>query len=256
MSLLALESAIYAYPGAPPVLNGVSAAAGAGELIAIIGPNGAGKSTLLDLVAGLKTPASGRCIVDGLDSATTPRGAWCRLVAHVPQQAPANVPFTVEEVVLTGRIPYGRGLYENDDDYRAMEEAMERMRLAPFRDRSFQTLSGGEQQRVLLAAALAQQSPVLLLDEPSAHLDPQNEARLWALLHDLRALGRLILVVTHHLLLAAHHSDRIWLLHHGTLAADGTPGEALQPERLQAVFGVPFHRHTDEHGRLFLSYGN
>lgn len=256
MSLLALESAIYAYPGAPPVLNGVSAAAGAGELIAIIGPNGAGKSTLLDLVAGLKTPASGRCLVDGRDSAATPRGAWCRLVAHVPQQAPANVPFTVEEVVLTGRIPYGRGLYENDDDYRAMEEAMERMRLAPFRDRSFQTLSGGEQQRVLLAAALAQQSPVLLLDEPSAHLDPQNEARLWALLHDLRALGRLILVVTHHLLLAAHHSDRIWLLHHGTLAADGTPGEALQPERLQAVFGVPFHRHTDEHGRLFLSYGN
>ena len=256
MSLLRLVDVSFRYAGSPPVLNGISVEAGEAALVALVGPNGAGKSTLLDVVAGLKQPAAGQCFVEGLDAHRASRDAVCRMVAHVPQQTPAGIPFTVEEVVLTGRIPYGRGLYENDDDHRAMEEAIGRMRLEEFRGRRFDSLSGGEKQRVLLAAALCQQSPVLLLDEPSAHLDPENQAQLWALLGKLRDLGRLVLVVTHHLSLAARHADRVWVLHHGKLAADGSPEVALEPGLLERVFHVPFHRHVNGEGRLFLSYGN
>ncbi|MEP7365703.1 MAG: ABC transporter ATP-binding protein [Acidobacteriota bacterium] len=255
MSLLELVDVSYCFPAAPAVLEAITAKASEGQLIAVTGPNGAGKSTLLDIIAGLKEPATGECIVDGRVAHRTRRDEFCRLVAHVPQQVPAGVPYSVEEVVLTGRIPYGRGLYENDLDYEAMEQAMARMRLEPFRTRLFQSLSGGERQRVLLAAALCQQAKVLLLDEPSAHLDPENQAQLWDLLRELRDGGHLILVVTHHLALAARNTDRVWLLHRGKLVADAPPREAFHPERLEAVFNVAFHRHVNEEGRVFLTYG-
>ena len=255
MSLLKLAAVSYRYPGAPAVLEGITAEAQQGELIAVTGPNGAGKSTLLDLIAGLKTPATGVCLIDGRDAHRTRRDELCRQVAHVPQQVPAGIPYTVEEVVLTGRIPYGRGLYENDEDYAAMEEAIARLRLEPFRRRLFRSLSGGERQRVLMAAALCQHASVLLLDEPSAHLDPENQAQLWELLRELREMGHLVLVVTHHLALAAQHTNRVWLLHRGKLVADAAPAEAMQPDRLAAVFGVAFHRHVGSDGRVFLTYG-
>lgn len=183
------------------------------------------------------------------------REAICRLVAHVPQMIPVDVPFTVEEVILTGRIPHGKGLYENDDDYRAMEIAIERTRLDSFRGRMFSALSGGEKQRVLLAAALCQEAQILLLDEPSAHLDPENESSLWDLFQELRSLGYLILVVTHHLALAAQNADRIWLMHEGLLVADGPPCDAMKPSDLERVFHVPFHWHQNSEGRVFLTYG-
>jgi iron complex transport system ATP-binding protein len=183
------------------------------------------------------------------------RAELCRLVAHVPQAIPVDIPFTVEEVVLTGRIPYGRGLYENSDDYAAMELAIQRARLEPFRTRRFTTLSGGEKQRVLVAAALCQQAPILLLDEPGAHLDPENEAQLWELLRALRDDGQLVLVVTHHLALAAQNADRVWLLEKGRLVADGPPCDAMRPADLERVFHVPFHWHQNTEGRVFLTYG-
>ena len=253
--MLRLTNVSYQYPAAPAVLEEISADVRQPQLIALCGPNGAGKSTLLDIIAGLKHPATGECVVEGRVAHRTSRDQYCRLVAHVPQQVPTAIPYTVEEVVLTGRIPYGRGLYENDDDHRAMEAALARMRLEPFRTRRFHSLSGGERQRVLLAAALCQQTRVLLLDEPSAHLDPENQAQLWELLCELRDAGHLILVVTHHLALAAQNADRVWLLHRGKLVADATPVEAFQPARLEEVFRVAFHRHVSEEGRVFLTYG-
>ncbi|HEU0121368.1 MAG TPA: ABC transporter ATP-binding protein [Bryobacteraceae bacterium] len=255
MSLLAIDNLQFAYPGREPVLTGVSATAERAEVIAIAGPNGAGKSTLLDLLAGQKTPAGGACRVQGQDVRSMTRAALCRLVAHVPQGIPADVPFTVEEVVLTGRAPHGAGLFESDEDYRAMEQALRQARLQDFRGRRFSALSGGEKQRVLVAAALCQEAPVLLLDEPGAHLDPENEAALWELFHSLREAGRLVIVVTHHLALAAQNADRVWLLHQGRLAADGPPREAMRPEQLRTIFHVPFHWHESGEGRVFLSYG-
>lgn len=255
MSLLAIDGLRFTYPGREPVLRGVSATVRGPAVVAIAGPNGAGKSTLLDLIAGQKRPDGGIVSLQGRNALTMGREELCRMVAHVPQTIPADVPFTVEEVVLTGRIPYGRGLYENEADFAAMEMAMDRARLDAFRGRRFSTLSGGEKQRVLVAAALCQQAPILLLDEPSAHLDPENEALLWDLFAALKNAGHLILVVTHHLALAAQNADRIWLVEGGRLAADGPPCDAMRPADLERVFRVPFHWHQSEEGRVFLTYG-
>jgi iron complex transport system ATP-binding protein len=255
MSLLSIDALTFSYPGRSAVLTGITASADGPEVIAIAGPNGAGKSTLLDLLAGQKRPQSGMCRINGQNAHAMGREALCRLAAHVPQTIPSDVPFTVEEVILTGRIPYGRGLYENDDDHAAMELAIERTRLDGFRGRLFSKLSGGEKQRVLVAAALCQQAPILLLDEPSAHLDPENEAQLWELFRSLRDCGHLILVVTHHLALAAQNADRVWLLDQGRLAADGPPCDAMRPVDLERVFHVPFHWHQNAEGRVFLTYG-
>ena len=255
MSLLTIENLSFSYPGRGAVLMGITASAPGPEVIAIAGPNGAGKSTLLDLLSGQRRPESGTCRIQGRDAHAMGREELCRLVAHVPQMIPGDVPFTVEEVILTGRIPHGRGLYENDGDHAAMELAIERTRLNDFRDRRFSKLSGGEKQRVLVAAALCQQAPILLLDEPSAHLDPENEAQLWELLRALRDCGQLILVVTHHLALAAQYADRVWLLDTGQLVADGPPCEAMRPADLERVFRVPFHWHQSAEGRVFLTYG-
>ena len=255
MSCISLQSAGFSYPGRPQVLEAITATVDRPEVIALIGPNGAGKSTLLDLLAGQKVPETGHCRIQGQEAHRVPRAEFCRMVAHVPQSLPGDVPFTVEEVVLTGRIPYGRGLYENDDDHAAMELAFAETRLEAFRGRQFSKLSGGERQRVLLAAAICQQTPVLLLDEPSAHLDPENEAQLWDLLRRLREASKVVLVVTHHLALAAQNADRIWLLQEGRLVADGPPCDAMRPADLENVFRVPFHWHQNSEGRVFLTYG-
>lgn len=255
MSLLSIDGVGFAYPGRPDVLRGVTASAAGPEVIAIVGPNGAGKSTLLDILAGQKMPAAGTCRIHGREIPSMERKELCRIVAHVPQTIPIDIPFTVEEVILTGRIPYGRGLYENDDDYEAMERAIRQAGLDAFRGRRFSALSGGEKQRVLVAAALCQQAEILLLDEPGAHLDPENESYLWDLLAELRAAGHLVIVVTHHLALAAQNADRIWLLDRGRLAADAPPGDAMRPADLERVFHVPFHWHQNAEGRVFLTYG-
>lgn len=254
MSLLRLEEVSYSY-GPKQVLRSISASVEGPELIALIGPNGAGKSTLINIIAGRLRDYDGSCILRDENIRKMNRRQLCLEIAHVPQQKIDDIPFSVEEVVLTGRTPHGRGLYESNEDLAALEAALELTRLGPFRTRRFSTLSGGEQQRVLVAAAVAQASPVLLLDEPGAHLDPENQTELWDLLTLLRTQGKLILIVTHHLHLAARRSDRVWVLNEGQLSADAPPGEAMRPDRLEAVFHVPFHRHFDEQGSVFLSYG-
>jgi iron complex transport system ATP-binding protein len=254
VSLLRIEELSFRY-GATPVLRSLSINVEQPELIAIIGPNGAGKSTLINVIAGRLHRYTGRCLLREVDIRTMSRHEHCLVAAHVPQQKIDEIPFSVEEVILTGRTPHGRGLYESDEDLAALESALAVTRLAAFRSRPFASLSGGEQQRVLLAAAVAQASPVLLLDEPGAHLDPENQIELWDLLAQLRIEGRLILIVTHHLHLAARRSDRVWLLNQGELAADAPPGDAMRPDRLASVFHVPFEQHTNEQGTVFLNYG-
>lgn len=257
-SILSVRNVAYRFPKvACDAVRGISAEVRQPEVIAIAGPNGAGKSTLLDLISGQKTPSEGACLYNGADLRTMSRQDICQYASHVPQQTPAAIPFTVEQVVLTGRTPHGRGLYENDADRAAAADAMDFAGIAKtFRQRRFQDLSGGERQRVLLAAAICQQAKLLLLDEPAAHLDPANEAFLWQLLHRLRDQGTAVIAVTHHLALAARHADRVWLLHRGGLAADGPPAEVLQPDTLSHIFDVPFYRQTDPDGRVFLTYGS
>jgi iron complex transport system ATP-binding protein len=254
MSILRIEGLSCSY-GSTPVLRSISASLERPELVALIGPNGAGKSTLINVIAGRFRDYQGRCLLHDVDIREMTRPQLCRQAAHVPQQSIDHIPFTVEEVVLTGRAPYSRGLYESDEDLAALESALDLTRLGPFRKRLFSSLSGGEQQRVLVAAAVAQAAPILLLDEPGAHLDPENQIELWDLLASLRDQGKLILIVTHHMHLAARRSDRVWVLSEGQLLADAPPNEAMRPDQLEPVFHVPFQRHTNEHGKVFLNYG-
>lgn len=255
MKRLALEGVSFRYPGGPMVLEGVSARFGVPEVVAILGPNGAGKSTLLDILAGLRRPSVGSCTLNGQATDRMDRRSLCREIAHVPQQLPGAVPFSVEEVILTGRTPHGDGQWESPEDHAALEDALERTGLRDFRRRPFVELSGGERQRVLAAAAICQQTPVLLLDEPGAHLDPEREANLWSLLEDLRHDGRLVIVVTHHLAYAARYADRVLLLHQGRMIADGAPAESMKPALLEEVFRVPLDWAKDAEGRVSLRYG-
>jgi iron complex transport system ATP-binding protein len=254
MSILRIEDLSCNY-GSTRVLRSINATVEHPELVALIGPNGAGKSTLINVIAGRVRDYGGRCLLHDVNIREMTRPQLCRQAAHVPQQPIDDIPFTVEEVVLTGRAPYSSGLYESDEDLTALENALDLTRLRPFRKRLFSRLSGGEQQRVLVAAAVAQAAPILLLDEPGAHLDPENQIELWDLLASLRDQGKLILIVTHHMHLAARRSDRVWVLSEGRLLADGPPDEAMRPEQLEPVFRVPFQRHINQQGKVFLNYG-
>lgn len=253
--MIELRDVSFSYKRGTDALRDVTARIDSPQLVAIAGPNGSGKSTLLDILAGLKTPSAGTCLVNGRATSAWDRAELCQTVSHVPQQMPQSLPFTVEEVVLTGRTPHSRGLYDSAEDLEAAEQALHRTGIDFLRGRRYSDLSGGEQQRVLIAAAICQQPSILLLDEPAAHLDPKNEAWLWQLLEDLSAAGTLVIVVTHHLALAARHATRAWLMRNGRLEVDAAAAEAMQPGRLSEVFDVPFHRITDASGRVYLSHG-
>lgn len=210
-----------------------------GEMFGVIGPNSAGKTSLLRLLTRVLEPARGRIRLEGRSVADIPRRELARRVAVVPQDAPRPFPFTVEQLVLMGRYPHGPGrFFETDADAGVAREAMAAtgtLALAPL---PLDQLSGGERQRALLARALAQEPRLLVLDEPTSHLDLRYQAETAELLRGLnRARGVTILLVSHDLNLAAELCDRLLLLHEGRVARVGTPAEVLEAPLLEHVFG-------------------
>jgi iron complex transport system ATP-binding protein len=239
--------------GAAEILRGVTLDLSPGSLVTLAGPNGAGKSTLLGILAALRPGFSGTCRFGGRDVRQWTRRALARDVAFVPQSLKVEFPFTAEQVVLMGRTPYCDGLFESDADWREVDRALSLTDAVAFRKRDFRTLSGGEKQRVILAAALAQTPRVLLLDEPTTWLDLRHQIALYQLLRRLCGEGMLVVAVTHDLNLAAAYSDRVILLDGGAVAADAVPGEALSAERIQSVFGVTA-RVAEADGRQWILY--
>jgi iron complex transport system ATP-binding protein len=223
-----------------PVLDAVSLEIGTGERLALVGPNGAGKSTLLRVATGLLRPTVGDVRLRGDDVARLDRREVARRLAVVPQQA--SVPFatTVEEVVGLGRLPHEdpfRG--PRAGDRAAVAAAIDRVGVGHLLGRDARELSLGERQLVLIALAVAQDAPVLLLDEPTVHLDLRHQVETMELLVDLNERdGTTIVAVLHDLRLAAHFFPRIALLDGGRLVADGAPGDVLVPDRIREVFGV------------------
>lgn len=226
--------------GNEPVLRELSLVMEPGEFIGVIGPNGSGKTTLLRLLTGMLSPAGGTVRIGGRDVAAIPPEERARLMAVVPQSETVVFPYSVEAMVLLGRFPHTAFLgYEREADFLAARRAMALVGIDHLASRSVTELSGGEQHRVFIARALAQEAPVLLLDEPNAHLDLRHQAGLFELLARLhREEGRSILIITHDLNLADMYCDRILLLSGGRAAAWGPPADVLRENLITEHFGV------------------
>jgi iron complex transport system ATP-binding protein len=227
-------------PEGPRVLDRISLEVRPGEVVGLLGPNGSGKTTLLRLLSGVRTPTTGVVRLDGEALSGLSRRAVAQRVAVVPQGIELAFDYTVLDLVLMGRHPHlGPFAVEGPADYAHARAAMAATGIAALEDRLFRTLSGGEQQRVIIAAALAQQPQVLLLDEPTTALDLGAQLDLAALLRRLNTEHGVTLVIsTHDLHLAASVCDRIALLKRGRLVGCGAVTEMLTPDHLRTVFDV------------------
>ncbi len=223
----------------PWVLEGCSLDVNDGEILGIVGANGSGKTSLLKLMAGLLRPQKGLVRLHGSDVATLPPLEMARLVALVPQESQVLFPFTVGELVLMGRFVHQRGWgWESGEDLRIARHAMRIMEVDHLATRTFQALSGGERHRTVIARALAQHTPILLLDEPTAFLDLKHQIEIFGILKDLnRARQVTVVLVSHDLNLASQHCDRLLLLHEGKPYRTGPPRDVLTVEHLRVTYG-------------------
>ncbi len=240
MTALLIEN-LHVALGGRKALDGVSFTAQAGEFIGLIGPNGAGKTTLLRAVLGLAA-SQGQMALDGRDLRALPAKARAQAIAYLPQEREVAWPVPVHVLCALGRMalkPPFAGL--DARDAALVEAAMARMDVAHLRDRPADALSGGERARALIARALAQDTPVLLADEPAAGLDPGHQIGLMDCFAGLAAEGRTVIASLHDLGLAAAHCTRLIVLDKGRVAADGAPAAVLTPALLAAVYGVSAH---------------
>ena len=234
------------------ILKGVSMRAGERETVGVIGPNGSGKSTLLKCIYRILRPSGGAVKLDGKDLLDYTTKESARILAVVAQHNYYNFDFSVQDVVLMGRAPHKRALdRDNAEDYRIVAQALETVGMTAFAQRSFSTLSGGEQQRVILARALAQQTPCLILDEPTNHLDIQYQLQMMDL---VRSLDRTVITAVHDLNIAAMYCDRLYALKDGKIVGQGTPEELLTPAFIREIYEVDAEVYQDKRGILRILY--
>lgn len=238
--------------GARPILDRVSIDVPTGSMVAVIGPNGAGKSTLLRVVSGILRPTEGRVTLDGHSVRALPRPDVARRLAYLPQQTWTDFGITVEDAVAMGRHAHlsrwrGPGLA----DLEVVRSAMDRLGVADLAPRTLPTLSGGERQRVFLARALAQESPILVLDEPTTALDVGHQLDLMELLRALHAEGRTVVCAVHDLPLVHQFFPRTVVMDRGRVVADGPTVEVLPSAEARRAFGVRIEVAPDGGGLRF-----
>lgn len=239
--MICIEEVMVRYHGARVnALDGVSCEAPAGEITAVVGPNGSGKSTIVRALIGQVPLAGGRMQVGAFNAATADRRALARTMAVVSQREELAYALPVRDYVLLGRYPH-RGAWSaiGTTDERIAQAAVERAGAADLWARRTDELSGGEWQRVRLARALAQGGDVLVLDEPGTFLDVAHEMAVFELLESLAREGRTILLVSHQLNLVARFAHHMVVLHHGRVAAAGTPAAVMRGDVLEPVYDWP-----------------
>jgi len=253
---LSVEQVSYAYaphPSQAPLftLEATSFQAKPGELVAILGPNASGKSTLLKLISGALEPLSGRIFLNGFATHTLPVKTRAQRIALVQQESRLLFPSRAWEFVLQGRHPYGGGLrFESEEDVIIANNALAQVGATHLADRWMDKVSGGEKQRIILARALAQQPLLLLLDEPTLHLDIGAQVDLLESLRRLAAQNRYtVVVVTHELNLAGEYADQVVLMQRGKCLRVGSPARVLQREILEQVFQAPLSVEMTASGR-------
>ena len=225
--MIELENVSFSYFPGNPVLRGVTARFRAGAFYGIFGPNGCGKSTLLKLISGELSPDSGTISPHWSD----PLERACRL-AVVEQEIPGRIPLTVREVVALGCYPWMRRRKALSD----IQEVLNELQLASLAEKPYSCLSGGERQRTMLARAAAQDTPILLLDEPASSLDIGFQHEFYRLLRRFACKGKCIVMISHDLFIAPDYLDEALLLKEGRIFRRGTPAEVVYPENLRAVF--------------------
>lgn len=235
--------------GSRPVLHGIDVELHRGELVGVIGPNGCGKSTLLRVMTGLLAPGYGEIFLEEKPLARYSRREIAQVVAVVPQSHAPLFAFTVREVVEMGRSPWQHGWnVSTAQDDRMVTEAIERCDLRGLEERPVNELSGGELQRVAVARAVAQGTPVLLLDEPTAHLDLGHQLAIFKLIRNLAHDCKVaVLCISHDLHLAPEYCDRLVLMGKGKVYAQGTPKEIITRQNLKAIYGVDVDVQTNPH---------
>jgi iron complex transport system ATP-binding protein len=239
---------IYFRYGNRDVLEGITMEARDGEVIGILGPNGSGKTTLLRCLNRSLVPRTGTVLIDDLDYHSMTRREIATRMGVVPQNANVNFPFTALDIVLMGRTPEMRRFEgESKRDLEIVQEAMAMTNTEHLASRPMDQLSGGERQRVIIARALAQKPKVLLLDEPTLHLDVNHQLDILDLITGLARAERLIvIIVTHDLVLAARYCDKVVLMQDGKILAAGEVIDALTPVNLRRVFGIEATVYFDE----------
>jgi iron complex transport system ATP-binding protein len=252
--ILEARNLAFAYGSRAPVIHDLSFTVNSGTLGAVIGSNGCGKSTLVKLLAGILKPTRGDIMLDGVSLIHVPRMVAARRIAYVPQAFSMVFPFTALEVVITGRSPFRKPFrFEDEHDRECALKALEVAGAAHLADRLVTTLSGGEQQLVMVARALAQEPACILLDEPSSSLDLKHRSALMRTLVRLRdTLGMAVLVVTHDLHLMDKTFDRVIALRHGGLMMDAAPVEVLTQAVLAEVYEDQGIRTLNVEGRIVM----
>ncbi len=222
------------------VLHDINLSVEAGEMVGLLGPNGSGKTTLIKLTSGILKPDQGEIRLNGSSLSQLSRKSIARSVAVVPQQFHIPFAFTTSEVVMLGRIPFAKAFAgETAADRRAVAAAMELAGISQLTQRRFDELSGGERQKVILAMALAQQPKLLLLDEPTVHLDISHQVETLELIRSLNVeQGLTVIAAMHDLNLASLYFDRLVLLKEGRVLAEGTPAQVLTEDRIREVFSA------------------
>jgi iron complex transport system ATP-binding protein len=236
--------------GKREILNDISADIAGGRITAVMGPNGCGKTTLLRCVGGLMQPTGGDVLIDDNPVGSYSARALAQKVAFVRQQAQTDLDFSAFEIVLMGRNPYQKRLQnESKADWDIVEQCMRQTNTWHLRFAKPNQMSGGELQRVMIARALAQQTPVLLMDEPVSNLDIAHQLEIMRLLRN--AKEKTILIVIHDLNLALQFCDDLMLFHGGSLLYQGPIAGGLTPENIREVYGVPSHA---AEGRIIYDY--
>lgn len=245
--MLNLQNLSIGYEG-KEIISKINATVNSGDLIGIIGPNGAGKSTLLKTIMGILPQIAGAIKIKDKDLSAYNNRDFARTVAYLQQNVNINFGYTAGEIVLAGRYPYKKWWQQDNlQDEKLAEQCLRYTGTEDLKNIPLNRVSGGQRQRVLLAKVLAQQTPILLLDEPTTGLDIVYQEEIFRFAQDICAMGKTVLTVVHDLPLAARFCKRLWLLGDGVLLADDEPEKVLQGGLLSRAYGAPLKvmKHTD-----------
>jgi iron complex transport system ATP-binding protein len=234
-----IDQLYYSYTETP-FIHDLSFNFKAGELFNVVGPNGAGKTTLLYLLGGIIKPQSGQILLDGIPLSSLKRQALAKIMTIIPAESNIAFDFTVYDIVSMGRYPYHSPLESlTGNDHEIIREAIEQTGLKKYEHKIFNQLSSGERQRVLIARALAQKTSILLMDEPTVHLDIHYQSDIYRLAQSLAHDKNLsVFMISHDLNYTSMYSDRIMLMHEGSIVKIGIPDDIFQPELLSDIYGT------------------